>query len=73
MKELTRTRKQSQVKSDTHAGTGLDAPSTIAIGAMGAISTVAALWALALLVSATIGSGGLLALTKGWLQAITGM
>lgn len=71
MKSFTKPRQQARTTENTQ--TGLDSVSTVTIAAMGVISALIGLWALAALVSAMVGSGGLLGLAKGWLQAISGM
>jgi hypothetical protein len=71
MEAPTKTRQQARSGEQTR--TGLDAVSIGGIAVMGSISALIGLWALACLVSAMIGSGGLLALTRGWFQAVSGM
>ncbi len=69
--ELTKTRKQ--VRTSEYAQESLDSISRGSIAVMGGISALIGLWAAACFVSALFGSGGLLALTKSWFQAVTGM
>jgi hypothetical protein len=71
MNAVSKPRQQTRAEADSRAG--LDAISKGAIVAMGGISAVIGVWAMACLVSAMIGSGGLLNLTRSWFQAVTGM
>ncbi len=64
---------QVREKSDSATSVGLDSISKAGIAAMGGVSALIGLWAAACLVSALVGSGGLLALTRSWLQAVTGI
>ena len=69
--ELTKTRKQ--VRTGESAQESLDSISRGSIAVMGGISALIGLWAAACFVSALFGNGGLLALTRSWFQAVTGM
>lgn len=71
MKTISKVRQDIRVEETSQ--TRLDAVSKATIAAMGAVSAIIGLWAMACLVSAMIGSGGLLALTKSWFQAVSGM
>lgn len=67
--QRTKTREHTESTSQSR----LDNASQVGIGIMGGISALIGLWAVACLVSAMIGSGGLLNLTRSWFQAVTGM
>ena len=71
--EPAKTRQKVQVRTSDSARENLDAISRGSIVVMGGISALIGLWAAACFVSALFGSGGLLALTRSWLQAVTGM
>ena len=75
MKDLTqikvKTRTQTAVNESTQAG--LDAVAKGSIMAMGGVSALIGLWAMASFVGAMITGGGPLAVVRGWFQAITGM
>lgn len=68
-----KTKSQVREKAGSTTRVGLDSISKAGVAAMGGVSAVIGLWALACLVSALVGNGGLLALTRSWLQAVTGM
>ena len=70
-KTLTKTRTKAGDKATSQ--TGLDAITRSSIIAMGGISAVIGLWALASLVSAMVSAGGPLGLLKGWFGAVTGL
>ncbi len=64
-----KTREQQAASTEA----GIDSISRGSIITMGVASAVIGLWALACLVSAMVGSGGPIALIKGWFSAISGM
>jgi hypothetical protein len=69
MKTLTKTKTRAEAKSQV----GLDSVSKGSIAAMGGVSALIGLWAVACFVGATINSGGPASLAYNWFSAITGM
>jgi hypothetical protein len=73
MAEKTLNKSKTRVTERESAQTGLDAITKTSIIAMGSISALIGLWALASIVSAMVSDGGPLALVKGWFGAVTGL
>ena len=66
MKTLTRIQTRTQTQA------GLDSVSKGSVAAMGGISALIGLWAVACFAGAMVSSGPL-GLVKGWVSAVTGM
>ena len=73
MKNTTLTKTREQIKTRESSRENLDTLSKGSIAVMGGVSALIGLWAAACFVSALMGEGGLLALTRSWFQAVTGM
>lgn len=71
--ELAKTKTKVRTRESASARENIDAISRGSIAVMGGISALIGLWAAACFVSAMFGNGGLLALTRNWFQAVTGM
>jgi len=71
MKALTRVKTKQKVKENSFAG--LDQTTKLAISLMVGVSVIVGTWAAASIISAMIGSGGLLELSQSWFSAVTGM
>jgi hypothetical protein len=73
MNETTLTKTRTRVQERETSQTGIDAITKTLIVALGGISGVIGLWALASVVGAMVTNGGPLALITGWIGAVTGM
>lgn len=71
MTTLTKTRTETQAKTDEQVG--LDSLSKGSLAVMGGVSALIGLWAAACFVGALITGGGPLAMARSWFSAITGM
>ena len=73
MNETTLTGTKTRTGARETSQAGIDAITKTSIVAMGGISGLIGLWALASIVGAMVTAGGPLALITGWIGAVTGL
>jgi len=71
MKTTTTTKTKVPVRTSEHVGVTTEI-SKGAIGALGGISALIGLWAIACFVGGLVASGGPVAMAKNWLEAVIG-